>query len=149
MAGLWNEDFRPLRCPLPMLAIRHMVPTDFAFLKGKRELMETYLAAFGDTVPAALAEQVHAAAVRFGLRPGEEASPGAGAPAETEPRAAADPEPRAATDVEPRAAAEAACPHHAAAAVAECPAHADAGAASVERVPVGRIVSEDVAGAGV
>ncbi|MFL5383908.1 MAG: DUF6875 domain-containing protein [Longimicrobiaceae bacterium] len=150
--GLWNEHFRPLRSPLPLLGIRHMVPTDFAFLKDGRETMEIYLAAFGDTVPAALAEQVHAAAVRFGLRQGEEPSPAAAGRAEAEPRAAADPEPRAAADSEARAAAAAGCPHHAAsapAAGAECPAHAEAGTAPGERVPVGRIVSEDVAGAGV
>ena len=30
--GLWNAEFRPLRCPVPLLAIRHMVPTDLPFL---------------------------------------------------------------------------------------------------------------------
>ena len=30
--GLHNPGFRPLRSPLPMLAIRRMVPTDFLFL---------------------------------------------------------------------------------------------------------------------
>ncbi len=30
--GLHNRDFRPLRSPIPMLAIRYMVPTDFVFL---------------------------------------------------------------------------------------------------------------------
>jgi hypothetical protein len=30
--GLHNPGFRPLRSPTPMLAIRHMVSTDFAFL---------------------------------------------------------------------------------------------------------------------
>lgn len=32
--GLHNEEFRPLDSPLPMLAIRHMVLTDLAFLGG-------------------------------------------------------------------------------------------------------------------
>ena len=76
--GLWNDDWRPLRSPLPLLGIRHMVPTDLPFLRGERELMETYLAAFGDAVPAALAEQVRAAALRFGLPYGREASADAG-----------------------------------------------------------------------
>ncbi len=31
-SGLHNADFRPLRSPVPMLAIRHMVPSDVAFL---------------------------------------------------------------------------------------------------------------------
>ena len=30
--GLRNKNFYPLRTPLPCLAIRHMVPTDIAFL---------------------------------------------------------------------------------------------------------------------
>ena len=73
--GLWNEDFRPLRSPLPLLGIRHMVPTDLAFLKGDREGMEAYLAVCGDRVPDSLAEEVRATALRFGLSwPGEEAS---------------------------------------------------------------------------
>ena len=31
--GLRNEDFRPLRSPVPMLAIRHMVESDLPFLQ--------------------------------------------------------------------------------------------------------------------
>ena len=30
--GLHNPDFRPLRCPVPLLAIRHMVYSDIVFL---------------------------------------------------------------------------------------------------------------------
>jgi hypothetical protein len=30
--GLHNPDFRPLRSPVPMLAIRHLVESDLAFL---------------------------------------------------------------------------------------------------------------------
>jgi hypothetical protein len=197
-AGLWNEDFRPLRCPLPMLSIRHLVPTDFAFLKDRREFMEAYLASVGDKVPGALAQAVHGAALRFGLRPGEEEASGAVPRVEDpssvaddfgrieEPRAAdgdarvGEPgaargddrrteEPRAADDgraemaraaagcphraaEEARAAAAAAgCPHAAAAerAVREARRAADPGAGTGERVPVGRIVSEDTTGAGV
>jgi len=29
--GLWNREFRPLRSPIPMLAIRHMVASDLPF----------------------------------------------------------------------------------------------------------------------
>lgn len=32
--GLHNADFRPLAAPIPMLAMRHMVLTDLAFLSG-------------------------------------------------------------------------------------------------------------------
>ncbi|HEX3782006.1 MAG TPA: hypothetical protein VHX38_20265 [Pseudonocardiaceae bacterium] len=34
VGGLHNQDFRPLDSPLPMVAIRHMVLTDLAFLGG-------------------------------------------------------------------------------------------------------------------
>lgn len=40
--GLLNPDFRPLFSPIPLLAIRYMVPQDIAFLKHDPELMEHY-----------------------------------------------------------------------------------------------------------
>jgi uncharacterized protein DUF6875 len=49
--GLWNADFRPLRCPVPLLAIRHMVPTDLPFLTGDRRLLDGYREVFGDALP--------------------------------------------------------------------------------------------------
>ncbi|HVG44431.1 MAG TPA: hypothetical protein VM890_06850 [Longimicrobium sp.] len=163
--GLWNEHFRPLRSPLPLLGIRHMVPTDFAFLRDSRELTEVYLAAFGDRVPDALAETVRAAALRFGL-PYEGDSPGAGRRTGTAGRTGAGrragDQARVKADVKAVAAAAAGtggaeaaaagCPHHAAAvraaAEAGCPAHAEPGAGAEVRVPVGRIVAGDAAGAG-
>jgi len=66
-AGLWNDDFRPLKAPLPMLVIRHMVPTDFAFLKDDKGFMEAYLRIFRHQVPAHIRDEVRAAAERFGL----------------------------------------------------------------------------------
>jgi Cys-tRNA(Pro) deacylase len=66
-AGLWNPDFRPLRSPVPMLVIRNMVPTDFAFLRENGELVATYLAHFRDSVPAHLRDDVRQAAERFGI----------------------------------------------------------------------------------
>jgi hypothetical protein len=69
-AGLWNDHFRPLRSPIPLLSIRHMVPTDFAFLRDRQEFMEAYLAAFGEKLPASLDELVRETARRFGLEPG-------------------------------------------------------------------------------
>ncbi|OJF15884.1 DUF6875 domain-containing protein [Couchioplanes caeruleus] len=66
-AGLWNADFRPLRSPLPLLAIRHMVVTDFPFLAGDRDLVAAYLRLFGEVVPAALRRRVAAEAARWGL----------------------------------------------------------------------------------
>jgi len=66
-AGLWNPDFRPLRSPQPLLAIRHMVPSDFPFLAAERELVAAYLERFGTVLPAGLRPRVAVAAARHGL----------------------------------------------------------------------------------
>lgn len=80
-AALWNPDFRPLRCPLPMLVIRHMVPTDFVFLKDRGDFMSAYLRLQGGRVPPAIAGEVRAAAREFGLGPsGEPLQSPAGCP---------------------------------------------------------------------
>jgi hypothetical protein len=47
--GLHNPDFRPLRSPVPMLAIRHLVESDLAFLNRdfySPELRATYLRSY-------------------------------------------------------------------------------------------------------
>ncbi|MEQ1513135.1 MAG: DUF6875 domain-containing protein [Lysobacteraceae bacterium] len=47
--GLRNEDFRPLRSPIPMLVIRHMVESDLPFLKrecDKPEVRISYLRSY-------------------------------------------------------------------------------------------------------
>lgn len=44
--GLWNPDFRPLRAPLPVLAIRHMVEQDAPFAAKHPPLMVFYLLRF-------------------------------------------------------------------------------------------------------
>ncbi|BBN81226.1 hypothetical protein PA25_12110 [Pseudoalteromonas sp. A25] len=47
--GLRNEAFRPLRSPIPMLAIRHMVDSDLPFLVKKSypaELRKVYIRAY-------------------------------------------------------------------------------------------------------
>jgi hypothetical protein len=49
--GLWNADFRPLRAPVSLLAIRYMVPADLPFLRGDRRLLDGYQRAFGDNLP--------------------------------------------------------------------------------------------------
>ncbi|GAA1240500.1 hypothetical protein GCM10009665_34210 [Kitasatospora nipponensis] len=46
--GLWNPHFRPLRSPLPMLVIRHMVPTDLPFLLEDPRHHAAYHRLFGD-----------------------------------------------------------------------------------------------------
>lgn len=65
--GLWNTSFRPLDCPEPMLAIRHMVPTDILFLKDQDNLVAEYLRIFGDLVPSRFRHLVEEAAARFGF----------------------------------------------------------------------------------
>ena len=75
--GLWNPDFRPLRSPVPLLAIRQMVPSDLPFLADDRDYLTAYLRQFGDQVPARCRPQLEAALARFGL-----ADSGRGLPAE-------------------------------------------------------------------
>lgn len=65
--GLWNSNFRPLQCPVPLMAIRHMVPTDILFLKKDRSLVAEYLKRFNDMVPARYKEIVEETARRFGF----------------------------------------------------------------------------------
>ncbi len=66
--GLHNPEFRPLRSPIPMLAIRHMVPTDFVFLNRSEydaptrlKYLEAYLAV--PSLPQSSREEVERAAV--------------------------------------------------------------------------------------
>jgi hypothetical protein len=44
--GLWNPDFRPLRAPVPVLAIRHLVEQDAPFAARHPLLMLPYLLRF-------------------------------------------------------------------------------------------------------
>lgn len=66
-AGLWNDEFRPLHSPVPMLVIRNMVPTDFAFLRHDKGYVETWLARYRDGVPAHLREEVRQVAEGFNI----------------------------------------------------------------------------------
>jgi hypothetical protein len=52
--GLWNTAFRPLQAPIPLLAIRSMVPTDIAFLYGNDTYVSAYLEKFGRRGSSAL-----------------------------------------------------------------------------------------------
>lgn len=80
-AGLWNQDFRPLGCPVPLIAIRHMVPTDVLFLKDEHSLISAYLNRFGDAVPRKFEKFIFEAAEKFGfeipttLKPNNQGSP--------------------------------------------------------------------------
>lgn len=65
--SLWNPEFRPLKSPIPLLSIRHMVPTDFAFLKGRPDFMESFLKLHGHRIPLPMMAEVREVAARFGL----------------------------------------------------------------------------------
>jgi hypothetical protein len=56
--GLWNPDFRPLRSPVPLLAIRHMVPGDLRFLTGHPRWIEPYLNKYAPDIPAQLRSSI-------------------------------------------------------------------------------------------
>lgn len=45
--GLRNADFRPLQSPVPLIAIRYMVETDWPFLAGDQLLEKAYETNFG------------------------------------------------------------------------------------------------------
>jgi hypothetical protein len=49
--GLWNEDFRPLKAPIPLLAIRRMVASDLPFLLGSASHLSAYLDRFAPGIP--------------------------------------------------------------------------------------------------
>jgi hypothetical protein len=87
--ALRNPSFRPLRSPCPLLSIRHMVPTDFAFLKHRPDFMTAFLQVHGgsiDRLPGDQPAEVRRVAAAFGL-----ALPG-------EARDSADPHPPPAAD---------------------------------------------------
>ncbi|MET8798571.1 DUF6875 domain-containing protein [Nocardia sp. NPDC004568] len=50
--GLWNSDFRPLDAPLPILAVRQMVGTDYPFLTSRQNHLSAYLKQFAPAVPS-------------------------------------------------------------------------------------------------
>lgn len=45
--GLWNDSFRPMRSPMPMLAVRYLVEQDAAFADKHRLMRAPYLLRFG------------------------------------------------------------------------------------------------------
>ena len=49
--GLWNNDFRPLQAPRPLLAIRQMVSSDLPFLLRVDAHKEAYFDRFGPDLP--------------------------------------------------------------------------------------------------
>jgi hypothetical protein len=49
--GLWNPDFRPMRSPLPVLAVRYLIEQDATFAAKHHLMLAPYLMRFG--VPGA------------------------------------------------------------------------------------------------
>jgi hypothetical protein len=50
--GLWRTDFRPLKGPIPLLAIREMVSSDLPFLIGTPDHANAYFERFAKGIPA-------------------------------------------------------------------------------------------------
>lgn len=63
--GLWNPDFRPLHSPVPLLAMRAMVPSDLPFLADDPRFLAAYEQRFADAVPARCQQQYATALARF------------------------------------------------------------------------------------
>lgn len=62
--GIHNKDFRPLQSPVPLLIIRHLIPSDLIFLNRKSDsasrrihFISSYLRMFQGQLPARLHEQ--------------------------------------------------------------------------------------------
>ncbi|MBD0676544.1 DUF6875 domain-containing protein [Streptomyces sp. CBMA156] len=56
--GLWNHSFRPLRAPVPLLAVRKLLVFDLPFLTGDEVHLSHYLARFAPEVPARIRAQL-------------------------------------------------------------------------------------------
>jgi hypothetical protein len=61
--GIRNPAFRPLRSPVPLLAIRHMVGSDLPFLTSRLEWVQEYLKRFAPAVPSHVRDLI---AAKFG-----------------------------------------------------------------------------------
>jgi hypothetical protein len=52
--GLWNPDFRPMRAPVPLLAVRHLVRNDAPFALRHPALLASYLCRYSAVAPRQL-----------------------------------------------------------------------------------------------
>jgi len=78
-SGLWNQNFRPLQAPVPLLAIRYMVLTDFPFLRKDERFISSYVKIFGEGIPQGIQEMIEEArsqinSIPVGVMVREEAS---------------------------------------------------------------------------
>jgi hypothetical protein len=55
--GLWSRTFRPLRSPIPLLAVRELLVFDLPFLDCEAHL-DQYLRRFADQLPARMRDQL-------------------------------------------------------------------------------------------
>lgn len=67
-SGLWNSDFKPLQSPIPMIAIRNMVPSDFPFLSNNKEFVESYMKLFREEIPPMLKNDVAKSLRKFRIK---------------------------------------------------------------------------------
>jgi hypothetical protein len=56
--GLWNPSFRPLRAPVPLLAVRRMLVFDLLFLVEDLGHADSYLRRFAPAIPARVRDQL-------------------------------------------------------------------------------------------
>ncbi|MEU1893557.1 DUF6875 domain-containing protein [Streptomyces pristinaespiralis] len=56
--GLWNEDFRPLRSPVPLLAVRRLLVFDLPFLVNTDLHLSHYLRQFAPGIPARMRDEL-------------------------------------------------------------------------------------------
>jgi hypothetical protein len=52
--GLWNPNFRPMRAPIPLLAVRHLVRNDAPFALRHPALLASYLCRYSAAAPRQL-----------------------------------------------------------------------------------------------
>jgi hypothetical protein len=56
--GLWNEEFRPLRSPVPLLAVRRLLVFDLPFLVNTDLHLSHYLRQFAPGIPARMRDEL-------------------------------------------------------------------------------------------
>jgi hypothetical protein len=56
--GLWNPDFRPLRSPVPLLAVRKLLVFDLPFLIDSDLHVDSYLRRFAAEIPTRIRYQL-------------------------------------------------------------------------------------------
>lgn len=56
--GLWNEEFRPLRSPVPLLAVRRLLVFDLPFLVNTGLHLSHYLRQFAPGIPTRMRDEL-------------------------------------------------------------------------------------------